>query len=226
MPLLGTIDGIDQLLPLHDGVPDCEYDVDVEVMELPFVFRTTIETIPTSVPYLRLSTPRRLLDARLAVGLVWRSGDWDTRRSIPFHLLKNLNRIEGLSLYILQRDAKRFGWEPGFGKLAVGATTMADARLIQSLDLVISVDTMVAHLAGAMGVPVWTLLAEPADWRWMNGRVDSPWYPTMRLFRQQTPGRWNDVIERVECELRLLANESAPCDAGASGGKISPRRQI
>jgi ADP-heptose:LPS heptosyltransferase len=95
-------------------------------------------------------------------------------------------------------------WRHGFGILPRASNLFEEARLIRALDLVISVDTMPAHLAGALGVPVWTLLPAEADWRWMDGRYDSPWYPTMRLFRQEEDGVWEPVIMRVAAALKRL----------------------
>ena len=96
------------------------------------------------------------------------------------------------------------GWEPGFGTLIGDHDQLTFARYVRALDLLISVDTMATHLAGALGVRVWTLLHTDADWRWMTGRDDSPWYPTLRLFRQEKPGDWASVVERVAAELERL----------------------
>ena len=198
IPLLRSIAGVDQWLPLHDGLPDVEYDVDVELNELPYVFRTTIETIPADVPYLHVEPavlPPR--DGHLRVGLIWQSGDWDSRRSIPFAEIARLGELQGIEWHILQRDARAAGWDGKLGVISGGDNPLDDARVMRSLDLVISVDTMTAHLAGAVGVRTWTLLAREADWRWMLDRSDSPWYPTMRLFRQRKAGRWDTVIDAV-----------------------------
>lgn len=202
LPLLQTMRGIDRLLPLHDGTPDVEYDVDVESMELPHIFRTTLATIPAEIPYLHVTPAALPRHGRLAVGLVWASGDWDhARRSIPFSLLAPLAAVPGVALYMLQRGPALANYQHGVGILAGSDDVVEAARIMRALDLVISVDTMPAHLAGALGVPVWTLLDTAADWRWMEGREDSPWYPTMRLFRQERPGVWESVIARVVAEL-------------------------
>ena len=206
IPLLRTVHGIDRLLPLHDGVPDVEYDVDVEVNELPYVFRTTPETIPADVPYLHVE-PARLPDAEFKVGLIWESGDWDTSRSVPFSEIRRLANLRRIDWHILQRDALRAGWDGEFGKISGGDNPLDDARLMRGLDLVIPVDTMTAHLAGALGQKVWTLLPFNADWRWMQQRDDSPWYPTMRLFRQREEGRWGDVIDEVARELKSVVQD-------------------
>ena len=198
LPLLRTVRGIDRLLPLHDGTPEVEYDVDVESMELPYVFRTTLATIPAEVPYLHVAPAALPRHGRLAVGVVWAAGDWEhERRSIPFPLLAPLAAVPGVVLYMLQRGPVLDQYHPGIGILAGSDDVVETARLMRALDLVISVDTMPAHLAGALGVPVWTLLDAAADWRWLEGRVDSPWYPTMRLFRQEYPGAWEAMIARV-----------------------------
>ena len=214
IPLLRSVDGIDQLLPLHDGVPEVEYDVDVELNELPYVFRTTVESIPAEVPYLHVEAARQLhVEAAplsspsepIRVGLIWQSGEWDASRSIPFPLLRPLSKLRGIQWHILQRDAQSAGWNGDLGVLSGGDNPLDDARVMRALDLVISVDTMTAHLAGALGQLTWTLLPFNADWRWMNDRTDSPWYPTMRLFRQKREADWDAVIEEVAQELTKAA---------------------
>lgn len=198
IPLLRSVEGIDQLLPLHDGAPEVEYDVDVELNELPYLFRTTLETIPANVPYLHVDpAPLPTIDNKIRVGLIWQSGEWDASRSIPFPLLHPLSQLPGIEWHILQRDAQSAGWNGEFGILSGGNNPLDDAHIMRALDLVISVDTMTAHLAGALGQHTWTLLPFNADWRWMNDRDDSPWYPTMRLFRQQCEGDWSEVIDEM-----------------------------
>ena len=168
---------------------EAEYDVDVEITELPHVFRTTLETIPSKIPYLCVEPKSLPLKSKqVSVGLVWQAGDWDKRRSIPFSSLTPLGEIPNVEFYILQQDAKRAGWREGFGEIAGGNNIIEDARMMRSLDLMISADSMTVHLAGALGVPIWNLLHAEADWRWMENRNDSPWYPTMRLFRQERQG--------------------------------------
>jgi hypothetical protein len=213
LPLLRSVQGIDRLLPLHDGEPEAEYDVDVEIMELPHVFRTTLQTLPAEVPYLHVEPARQPDDSRLAVGIVWRAGDWDERRSIPFPLLAPLARVPGIALHVLQRGRGLTEWPPGFGSVSGSDDILQAARVMRALDLVISVDSMTAHLAGALGVPVWSLLHAEADWRWMDGREDSPWYPTMRLFQQEQPGNWVPVIARVADELAVLAGAMVQASA-------------
>lgn len=209
IPLLRSVRGVDALLPLHDGSPDVDYDVDVEVMELAHVFRVTPETIPAQVPYLSAPVSREhRCERRLRVGLIWSAGEWDSRRSVPVSELEPLGRICGVSLQVLQQGPARREWPIGWGEFA-GSTRVAElAAAMQQMDLIISVDSFTAHLAGALGRPTWTLLHADPDWRWMRERSDSPWYPTMRLWRQSAPGEWGDVVARVASELERTARAS------------------
>ena len=195
LPLLERMKAIDELLPLHDGAPDADYDVDVEVMELPYVFRTTLATVPNAVPYLS-AEPISITAEGLRVGIVWRAGEWNAHRCIPFDVLAPLLDRIRVSWCSLQLARERNEHHPRLRDLPAG-TVAATAQSMTAVDLVVSVDSMPAHLAGALGVPIWTLLPYDADWRWMETRIDSPWYPTMRLFRQPSPGCWPAVIEAV-----------------------------
>ena len=200
IPLLRGLPGLDRVLPLHDGTPDVEYDIDVEVMELPFVFRSTLATIPRDVPYLSVP-PAPLPGARPRVGIVWRSGDWETNRSISFDALRPLLDLEGITWCSLQQGRRADERHSHLTDVSHPDVQEA-ARRVKALDLLITVDSMPAHLAGALGVPVWTLLVKDADWRWMEDRADSPWYPSMRLFRQPRPGAWDAVITEVLSRIR------------------------
>lgn len=210
LKILSTVSGIDRLLPLHDGVCEGDYDVEVEVMELPHVFRTTIETIPARVPYLAApplaadvtrAAPR---DTDLRVGFMWRSGEWDPARSIPFHAIAPLCTMRGvhavpLALGVNDAHGRYFDSRPPIGTIESLANTIA------SLDLVITVDTMAAHLAGALAVPTWLLLHSEPDWRWMADRADTPWYPFTAIYRQSSAGEWLPVLERVQSDLEVAA---------------------
>lgn len=206
--ILQSADGIDGLLPLHDGAVDAEFDADIELMELPHALRVTSATLPRAVPYLSLRrmrgdafAERRPSDEAFNVGLVWRSGEWDDRRSVPLRALAPLAAIPGVRLYSLQRGSAQ-------GQAAVlRASDVSDADVevaatrMQALDLILAPDTMIAHLAGALGLPVFTLLHADCDWRWMTERSDSPWYPTMRLFRQPRLGDWAPAIEQAAAAI-------------------------
>jgi hypothetical protein len=229
LELLKNVPGIDHVFALHDGTPDVTYDVDCEVMELPFIFRSTLESTPCSVPYLHaqpiqlsydlkskaghilengpklVSRPPLAGRPELVVGLVWQAGDWNQARCIPFSALKPLAEIKGIKLFILQANPEAAGWVEGFG-IYPGEFSLTDyAAVISGLDLLITADSMPAHLAGALNVPVWTLLHAEPDWRWMEGRNDSPWYPSMRLFRQPQAGNWEPVVTEVTQALKQLS---------------------
>lgn len=202
MPLVRTAPGVDEVIALTDGVPDVDCDADIEVMELAHALRANNDALGAKVPYLRAPTRmrRHLPTDRPNVGVVWEAGGWDRRRSVPTPLIRDLARTEGVNFISLQRGAAA-EYAPELGlQDASSDDVAATAALIGELDLTITVDTMVAHLAGALGRPVWTLLHAESDWRWMEAREDTPWYPTMRLFRQTQPGDWRPVIAAV-CEV-------------------------
>lgn len=209
LPLLGSVEGIDAALPLHEGAPDLEYDADVEVMELPYVFRTTLDTVPGRTPYMS-APPATLPASPPRVGIFWRGGEWDRGRWVPFREMKRLLEIGGVTWCSLQPDDRADEAHPRL--LPLGNGSLADlAGRVAGLDLVITIDSMPAHLAGALGVPVWTLLQEHADWRWMQHRSDTPWYPTMRLFRQEADGCWGGVVDRVVAALSSSESNSCLC---------------
>ena len=211
LPLLATVDGIDALLELDDGECQAAYDVDIEVMELPHALRITPATVPRSVPYIQIRAdgPSRehRRDRRPRVGLVWQSGSWDPCRSVPCELMEQLTGLHDVRFMILQRGPALASWRGAGGEIPAIRDILAEAALLRSLDLLVCVDTLSAHLAGALGVRTWTLLPAQADWRWMEDREDTPWYPTMRLFRQPRAGDWESVIARVARELAELASQ-------------------
>jgi hypothetical protein len=208
IPLLaGSVTGC-RFLPLHDGEPEVDYDVDLEIMELPWLFRTTLASVPDSVPYLRVGG--RPLASRLVrtqsgrrprIGVVWRGGEWDARRSIPARELRPLLNIQGIEWISFQHDVQPGEWPHTLERFDSADLVLYGQRICD-LDLLISVDSMPAHLAGALGVAVWVPLQKEADWRWMRDREDSPWYPTLRLFRQHQPGRWESVVAAIAGRLR------------------------
>jgi len=209
IPLLQTMPAIDRLVPADGNGHLPRYDVDIEIMELPYALRTNQMTIPAETPYLHVPKSTLPTGDRLAVGIVWAAGDWDRRRSIPLPQLASLASVTGMKLFAFQRGTALSQTE----HLPINHLNWRDvvheAALLRALDLLISVDTMPAHLAGALGVPVWLLLHTEADWRWMKERDDSPWYPSMRLFRQSHEGRWQPVLERAAAELRALSRSHA-----------------
>ena len=190
-------------------------DYRVSLMSLPHLLGVTIDKVPNVVPYLHLTGGKKSkvqASADLNVGIVW-SGNlrhrhgWAHNRSIPFDNLETLFSIQGVSWYSLQFETP----EPSISNKMqeLGVKDMSNyilsfsdtAEIISDLDLVITIDSAVAHLAGALGVPVWVMLSFVPDWRWLLVREDSPWYPTMSLFRQKKRGLWGDVVEAVSIAL-------------------------
>ncbi|MBI4863418.1 MAG: tetratricopeptide repeat protein, partial [Candidatus Riflebacteria bacterium] len=230
-PLVERLEGVSRVVAEGDEIGPYHYHV--PMLSVPGVFGTTLQTVPAAVPYLfadpgRLEPWRqRILSVRagLRVGVVWAGSpdhESDGQRSCPLEHLRGLADIPGAVFFSLQKGAaarelgNRGGAAP-FVDLAPELADFADtAAAIHHLDLVISVDTAVAHLAGAMARPVWTLLAFVPDWRWLLDREDSPWYPTMRLFRQPVAGDWSAVVERVR--RQLLSSTASP----AGGHPVDP----
>jgi hypothetical protein len=191
--------------------PLSDVELHVPLMTLPRIFETRLESIPAPVPYL---VPDPALVARWAphvsataerrIGIAWAGNEVhadDRHRSARLEELAPLAAVDGVAWFSLQkgRDERRsacgeFRFTPLGAQIGDFAET---AAIVAQLDLVVTVDTAVAHVAGALGKPVWVLLPFVPDWRWMLDREDSPWYPTMRLFRQGADRRWAPVIERV-----------------------------
>jgi ADP-heptose:LPS heptosyltransferase len=215
MRLVRTARGVDHVIPLHDGTPDVAFDANIECMELAHALRVHEHTVACAVPYLFPDLGKDRLPRsgnKFSVGLVWRAGQWDDSRSIPARLLSPIAEVSGTRLFSLQIG-------PAAAEAArIPAQDLSSqdieelAATLCHLDLLVSVDTCAAHLAGALGVPVWLLLPTPCDWRWMKHRTDCVWYPTMRLFRQSRPGDWQPVVEDVAASLRELADTRASQD--------------
>lgn len=219
LPLVRTVPGLDQIVP--QGFPLPEHDVQAPLLSLPYIFGTTLATIPAEVPYLEVERARverwreRLEpEQRFKVGLAWAGNpnhESDCSRSVRLEQLARLAEAPQVALFSLQRGPGREQLDDPPPGLEMVNLEQPDGDLldtvaaIMNLDLVISIDSMVAHLAGALGRPVWVLLAYAPDWRWLLDREDSPWYPTMRLFRQTRPGDWDSVVQRVAEALRDVA---------------------
>jgi hypothetical protein len=212
VPLLASLVRRDEIA-LLDCDAEPSFDCEIELMELPYAFRTTLAGIPRQVPYLQvpqdaIANARTSCEAQgFKVGLCWSSGEWNPHRNIRLRELAALARIGNITLFSLQCGSATTEIEGSCDLMRFHARTDAPQTIVDTaatilqMDLVISVDTMVAHLAGALGKPVWTLLPFCADWRWMLGRRDSPWYPTMRLYRQKRPGEWGPVVREITSEL-------------------------
>ena len=197
---------------ISDGAP-ASFDFHIPLLSLPLAFGTRLETIPAAIPYL-WAEPERVMHwkARLGsggykVGISWqgKSKGAQMRRSAPLQAFAGLAALDGVRLISLQKGADEI---PGFALESMRADFDAGpdafldtAAVMQSLDLVITVDTSIAHLAGALGVPAWVALRHVPDWRWLLGRDDTPWYPSLRLFRQASPGDWESVFAAMQQEL-------------------------
>jgi hypothetical protein len=237
LPLLRA-SGVPNLLSLTQPLP--HFDLHVPLMSLPHVLGTTLETIPCDVPYLDVE-PERVAHWRerlkpcdgLRVGLVWqgrREHHRDCLRSIPLTKFRPLAAVPGVRLVSLQQG---FGVEqlqalralppeqsfevvdlsPEFG--ADGTIFMDAAAVMKNLDLVVACDTGLAHLAGGLGVRTWLALPYGAEWRWLQHREDSPWYPTMRLFRQGKFRDWDSVFEQMAGALAQSAHDWSNSDRAA-----------
>jgi hypothetical protein len=209
-PLLTAANLADQVIIW--GEPEPPWNQQIEINELPRIFRTTPATIPRNIPYLRLPEPAPTVNPSprcLRVGLAWAASSFNPARTISVELLTPLFDIPGAMFFSVQAGpeyAQLQPWSRQVKRLTEESTCILQvAREMNDLDLIITVDTMTAHLAGALGRPTWTLLPFVCDWRWMLHRSDTPWYPTMRLFRQKNPGDWESVVGEIQKELRALA---------------------
>jgi hypothetical protein len=213
--LLAAQNVADAVYANGDALPPFDYHA--ALMSMPRILRTTIETLPRQVPYLQPDPVRAAMwaarlkkDTTRKIGLAWAGRPEhhnNRRRSIRPELLRPLSAMKDVTFVTIQPRPANAPPPPAELAIMDPGMELADfadtAALISQLDLVISVDTSVAHLAGAMGKPVWLLLPFSPDWRWLMLREDSPWYPTMRLFRQRRLGNWDDVIGRLVKELSV-----------------------
>jgi hypothetical protein len=231
-PLLELFAGAPELGTVHDGWtewwPPPPHEVEIEIMELAYALRTTADTLPPPYPHLAARVRHRLPlalpgDGSLRAGVVWTASDWDPTRSVPLAVLEPLLRIPGVRWFSLQQGAaaqdplvERNGMvplSPHTNEIAAAAAAML------ALDVIVTVDNMVAHLAATLGRPAWVLLKKEADWRWMDERSASPWYPTVRLFRQARDGDWDQVVDDVATALEehAIADSSRHPSARARG---------
>ncbi|CAN5370446.1 tetratricopeptide repeat protein [soil metagenome] len=208
--LLGCMSRMAHILAgTRDPLP--AFDFHIPLLSLPLLFDTRVETIPASIPYIAVDDAlqekwrqRLTAEGRKKIGIAWAgrpTHPHDLRRSIPFHALGSLFAQEDCCFISLQKNAQNttlrlIDWTAELHDFA------DTAALIAQLDLVICVDTAVAHLAGALGKPVWLMNAFESEWRWMLERGDSPWYPGMRIFRQTVRGQWAAVIDQLAAELQ------------------------
>jgi tetratricopeptide (TPR) repeat protein len=207
----------DEVIAYDEEIPP--FDFYTSIVSLPGLLGFTLENIPGDVPYLKTAPapPLTAPGGNLKVGLVWAGSPThrdDANRSVPLTLLAPVLAVPGVLFYSLQfpvpqRDAATLKKLSNLSELGGFADYLATASAVAEMDLVISVDTSVAHLAGALGQPVWTLVQFASDWRWFAQFGErTPWYPTMRLFRQPWRGEWPAVIARMAAELKRLAAAS------------------
>ena len=232
LPLIAAVAGVDRVLPLHNGTPEAEFDVDIEIMEVPHAIRATREQVEMRCPYLR---PTQADDSEeciptgvVAIGVMWDVGDWDRRRVIPAGLLRHLNHPRA-QLYSLQRG------NVFEAVLEIGAIDFSTPHIdvlasrLQKLDLCICPDTMIAHLSAALGCETWVMLHADCDWRWPIIGSTTLWYPSARLFRQNVPGDWRSVVAEIRSAIsrkvgqteainKLMAQQSSG-SADAFGGE-------
>jgi tetratricopeptide (TPR) repeat protein len=231
-----------------DSPPGGEpFDAQIAISSLPWAFDTRLETIPTTVPYLAAEPAlreiwlKRIGAEGFKIGVVWQGNpdpEADRSRSMPLAALAPLATVAGVRLISLQKGAGEeqlinlpspMHVETLGADFDAGADAFVDtAAAMACLDLVVTCDTSIAHLAGALAIPVWVALKSDAEWRWLTERADSPWYPTMRLFRQSQRAIWSDVFEAMARELSVLAERraaprvvSTPCSLGELIDKIT-----
>lgn len=191
LDLLSGIEGVDQWAPFDPAHPRKPHEVDVEITELDFALQLAPEAAPA--PYLHAS---RAVLPRGTIALCNTAGDWDAERNVPTHLLAPLC-AHAPTITLVSEPSCLDVLNPDGCPFDLGAT----AALVAGSDLVITVDTMIAHLAGALGRPTWLMLKAEPDWRWNPAERSSAWYPSMRLYPQSDPGDWTSVIAAIDRDL-------------------------
>ena len=218
--LMEGLEGVSMVLPSGADIPF--FDVHCPIMSLPLAFNTRLDTIPDQIPYLRVPKEdvdhwrSKLRGGGFKVGIAWAGSTafkQDRERSITLKNILPICSVLGPTYFSLQKslregDAAILNANPQILQLGQELTDFQEtAAAMMSLDLVISSDTSIVHLAGALGKPVWILLSSSPDWRWLLDRRDSPWYPSARLFRQRDRGDWASVTNEVRAELERLVRE-------------------
>lgn len=225
-PVIGLLHGFPGTDRIVEYNPDksvsYSFDTYTSLLDMPYIFGTTVETIPAAIPYIFADASKaqcwseRITEGDFKIGIVWAGSPThgnDRYRSCSLKDFARLADIAGVRLYSLQKgeaaeQIKHFADTIDVIDIGKDFEDFTDtAAAVENLDVVLSVDTSVLHLAGAMGKTVWALLPFAPDWRWMLKRADSPWYPTMKLFRQQTLGQWEPVFERIAEAIKMIATE-------------------
>ena len=236
--LMRSLSGVEDAVCEEDDWTEESFDVHCPIMSLPFLFGTTLETVPVEFPYVRIATEvRQKWALKLAavphprVGLVWAGGKrtaGEAQRSMRLQDMAPLRDAGAAGFLSLQKGEAAEELAGAHWAIADFMDECGDlldtAGLIEQLDLVISVDTSVAHLAGALGKPVWVITRGESAWQWMLGRSDSPWYPTMRIFRRSNVESWYELLAGIAGTLKTeLGNYSngAPAQKGGVGTKVT-----
>jgi len=206
--LFTTISEIDELFVIGEKLPGC--DLQIPLMSLPRIFGTTLDTIPVEIPYLSVPKSTKIqlpgTTNSFKIGITWETNSQiktSKKRSCSLEDFQSIFNLDNTSFYILQKEVfpQDLEWlksQTKIHNLSSSFNDLADtAAVIKQLYLVITIDTVIAHLAGALGKPVWVMLNFDSDWRWLTDREDSPWYPTMRLFRQSKSDNWQGVFREV-----------------------------
>ena len=240
--LFERLSGVDRVATFSaEHPPSVDHDFYAPLLSLPGLFQTNLETVPRNIPYLT-ADPLQTREwdgefdrTELNVGLTWAGTAADPRRAAPLAWFTALTQLPGIRIHGLQKgpaadllEAEGLPRNMAMQNLGPRLNDFSDtAAVIDQLDLIVSIDTSVAHLAGAMGKPVYLLLPVVADWRWLLQREDSPWYPTMRLFRQEAAGDWGPPLTRIARRLDWLSRilRHARSQTGA-GGVLAAARQL
>lgn len=198
--------GVEKVITWGDEAPATPpaFDLQLEIMELPYLHRTLMVDLPIATSYLQ--PPGRKVSRTAGgpqIGIVWSAGSWNPSRSVPLKLLEPVLTSGRFEFFNLQGQGSAGEADP-LKLSGVEDGILPLAERIRQLDLVITVDTLAAHLAGAMSIPCWLLLQHAGDWRWLHERADSPWYPSLTIFRQPGPGNWAAVIAQVQQRLATL----------------------
>lgn len=223
MPLVSDVAGIDRVVPQADDLPADAFGCDLylPLMSLPLLLDVTLADLPGPAPYLRAPQERRETwrqvlgeKQRPRVGLVWAGNPAhrnDHQRSCPLDALAPVLALSEIEFVSLQLPSPDQGLPPNLRDITPGIRDFADtAAILENLDLLVAVDTAVVHLAGALGRPAWLLLACDADWRWLHECRDSPWYPSLTLYRQKMPGQWLPVLEDLAADLEMHFSPATP----------------
>lgn len=246
IPLLSRCAGIDELIAWGQPSPPCDYWL--PMMSLPGALKTTLTSVPADIPYVHAEpalierwSQELAAITGLKVGIAWQGSTrhpWDRYRSVPLKLFEKLGRIPGVQLISLQKGAgveQLQDWPRDIPLIRLsdqsdqGGAFTDTAAIIKNLDLVVVIDTAIAHLAAALGIPTWIVLHLTPDWRWLLDRDDTPWYPTVRLFRQQAIDAWEPVFSQIALKLSELAahkRHTEPLFVEVSAGELLDKLTI